>query len=809
ERLPEALAGHLPPETARLRASEESAAFDRLAQVVADAAATIAAAWPADRPLRVLDLGGTAVSRHLAAGLARSGHRVLLMLAGEARPAPTGQAAVEVVSLDWDPAGGAPPPMVADLVVGVNPAARGRAGTGILANLAAALAEGGVLLLTEPGPSRLIDFVRGQDPESWAAPSPPSIGTWRDALAEGGWTAARVEPLRASPWPALLVAAQRPAPAPAATEAAPQHRFVVLADTDAAPLSEALAATLSRAGAMVESHRLEDASALPPRALRDAAVVALAHSDGAALCTTLAGITQLAQAASGACATFTLVAQGGPATPAAEAVRALGRVLANEMPDLAPRRIMVDAALAPAAAARRLLPEILAPGAEPDLVLGLSARRVPRVAQGYPPGPTTAARLTVRQPGALSSLGWEAMEPLRAPGPGEVRLRVEAAGLNFRDLMWAQGLLPEETLKDGFAGAGLGMECAGVVEAAGPGVPFHPGTRVFGFAPRALASRALTRAEALAPIPEGLTFTAAATIPVAFLTAVYALETCARLGPGEQVLIHGGAGAVGLAALQVAQAAGAQVAMTAGTAAKRAFLRAAGADLVLDSRAAGFDDALRHHWPEGVDVVLNSLAGEAMERSLALVKPYGRFIELGKRDYAEDRRIAMRPFRRNITYFGVDVDQLPRARPAEAARLLESIRGRLATGDFRPLPYARRAAEEAEGAFRLLQASGHIGKIIVIPPRGDARPPATWSPRAGEAAGTILVTGGASGFGLECAKWLAANGATRLALLSRRGPATPGVGEAITALAALGARASVHAVDASNQVALAAVLDAL
>jgi len=389
-----------------------------------------------------------------------------------------------------------------------------------------------------------------------------------------------------------------------------------------------------------------------------------------------------------------------------------------------------------------------------------------------------------------------------------VLVRVEAAGLNFRDLMWAQGLLPEETLKDGFAGAGLGMECAGVVEAAGPGAPFHPGTRVFGFAPRALAGWALTRAEALATVPEGLSFTAAATIPVAFLTAVYALETLARLGPGERVLIHGGAGAVGLAAFQVARAAGAEVAMTAGTEAKRAFLRAAGADLVLDSRDGGFDDALRRHWPDGVDVVLNSLAGEAMERSLALVKPFGRFVELGKRDYAEDRRIAVRPFRRNVTYFGVDVDQLPKARPAEAARLLESIRGRLASGDLRPLPYARRAAGEAEGAFRLLQASGHIGKIVIIPPRGEGAPAAR-TPLPDLPGGTVVVTGGTSGFGLECARWLAARGATRIALLSRRGPATPGVGEAITALSGLGARASAHAVDAADREALAAALDAL
>ncbi|MFC7544465.1 zinc-binding dehydrogenase [Siccirubricoccus deserti] len=109
----------------------------------------------------------------------------------------------------------------------------------------------------------------------------------------------------------------------------------------------------------------------------------------------------------------------------------------------------------------------------------------------------------------------------------------------------------------------------------------------------------------------------------------------ARIEPGERVLIHGGAGAVGLAALQVALAHGARVAATAGTPAKRAFLRAAGAELVLDSRDPGFADALRAHWPDGVDVVLNSLAGEAMERSLGLLRPFGRFIELGKRDFAE------------------------------------------------------------------------------------------------------------------------------------------------------------------------------
>ncbi|UFN51372.1 SDR family NAD(P)-dependent oxidoreductase [Roseomonas sp. OT10] len=245
--------------------------------------------------------------------------------------------------------------------------------------------------------------------------------------------------------------------------------------------------------------------------------------------------------------------------------------------------------------------------------------------------------------------------------------------------------------------------------------------------------------------------------------------------------------------------------MTAGTPAKRAFLRAAGAELVLDSRDPGFADALRLHWPDGVDVVVNSLAGDAMERSLALLRPWGRFIELGKRDYAEDRRIALRPMRRNISYFGVDVDQLPAARPAEAARLLDGLRARLAVGTLRPLPRSVVPAARVEDAFRTLQASAHIGKLVIRPPHQAAPAAPSWVPPAG----TVLVTGGTAGFGLECAKWLAARGVRRLALLSRRGPATPEAAAALRALAALGARATAHACDAADAEALGAVLTAL
>ncbi|MFT8245133.1 SDR family NAD(P)-dependent oxidoreductase [Roseomonas sp. BN140053] len=813
ERLPDALAG----QGSTLPMPEEGAGNDRLAEVLAAAAGTLAAAWPADRPLRVLDLGGAPLTRRLAVVLAASGRRVLHIVAGENRALPPARGAVEVSAVNWDPASDAPLPVVADLVVGVGAALRHRpgaapAGVALLPRLAAAMPEGGALLLAEPAPGRVLDLGLGLDPEWWKGRPLPGMAEWREALAApetaSPWQHAEVESLRAAPWPALLVCARRAPAAVPPAEAAPREAdappILIFADTGATALRDALLEILPAGKASLGGGRLEDAAALPPRRLQGAVVLALANPATEALPTTLASIARLAEAAQGAAARFTVVAQGGGGHPPAEAVRALCRTLCNELPDLSPRRILVDAALSPAVAAARLLPELLSPGTEPEVLLFQSARRVPRLRPGAaePAAPTAPARLAVRQPGQLGTLVWEPLPRLPAPAPGEVSVRIEAAGLNFRDLMWAQGLLPEETLQDGFAGPGLGMEFAGVVETAGPGVALRPGARVMGFAPRALASHAVTRAEAVCPIPDGMDFAAAATVPVAFLTAAYALDSCARIAPGERVLVHGGAGAVGLASLQVARAAGARVAATAGTEAKRAFLRAAGAELVLDSRDPGFADALRREWPEGVDVVLNSLAGEAMEQSLALLRPWGRFIELGKRDYAEDRRIAVRPFRKNVSYFGVDVDQLPAARPAEAARLIEGIRARLSTGELLPLPRILRRAEEVEEAFRTLQNSGHIGKIVIRPPRGAAVAAPAWTPPEG----TILVTGGTAGFGLECAKWLAAHGATRLALVSRRGGATAGIEAALRALGALGARATAHAVDATDPAALAALL---
>jgi NADPH:quinone reductase-like Zn-dependent oxidoreductase len=225
--------------------------------------------------------------------------------------------------------------------------------------------------------------------------------------------------------------------------------------------------------------------------------------------------------------------------------------------------------------------------------------------------------------------------------------------------MWSLGMLPDDMLEDGFSGPTLGLECAGRVSQVGPSVKdLEVGDRVVTFAASAFSTHVIVPATQAAKLPAEMAFESAATIPVAFLTAYYSLVSLAQLKRGEWVLIHGGAGAVGMAAIQIALARGAKVIATAGSRAKRGLVRSLGVRHVLDSRSTAFVEEIRALTGAGVDVVLNSLAGEAMERSIACLRPFGRFVELGKRDYVTNTHIGLRPFRKNLSYFGVDVDQL-------------------------------------------------------------------------------------------------------------------------------------------------------
>lgn len=444
----------------------------------------------------------------------------------------------------------------------------------------------------------------------------------------------------------------------------------------------------------------------------------------------------------------------------------------------------------------------------------LELRAVPGPAEAGLRSTTAFKAATIRQRVAsqVNSIAWEACA-LPQPGPNEVVVHVAATGLNFRDVMWAMGLLPEEALEDGFAGATIGMELSGHVAAVGSAVEdLSVGDPVMAMASAAFSTHAVVAREGVARLPDTVSPIAAATMPVAFLTAYYSMVELGRIRAGETILIHGAAGGVGLAALQVAKLFGATVIATAGTREKRRFLSMLGADHVFDSRTLSFvEDVRRVTQGEGVDLVLNSLFAEAMEQSLALVKPFGRFLELGKRDYYADSKIGLRPFRRNVSYFGIDADQLLVRQPALTKRIFSEVGELFEEGRLVPLPYRAFAHDEIGNAFRLMQNAGHIGKIIVLPPvpgrDSVAEQPRKRVPLDGE--GVHLVVGGIGGFGLAAAGWLVERGARRLALATRRGQADAATLAAISRWETLGVTTTLHACDVTDEAAAGALLETL
>ena len=423
-----------------------------------------------------------------------------------------------------------------------------------------------------------------------------------------------------------------------------------------------------------------------------------------------------------------------------------------------------------------------------------------------------AAVIRQQAPSQVSSIRWESCD-VPAIGPDEVLVQVAATGLNFRDVMWAMGLLPEEALEDGFAGASIGMEFSGRVVAVGKNVgDLAIGDPVMAIAAAAFATHVAVDRAGVAKLPAGVDPVAAASIPVVFLTAYYAIIELARARAGETILIHGAAGGVGLAALQVAKHAGLKVIATAGTQEKRRFVEMLGADHIFDSRSLSFvNDVLSVTGGEGVDLVLNSLFGEAMEQSLSLVKPFGRFLELGKRDYYADSKIGLRPFRRNVSYFGIDADQLLVLHPELSRRMLSEIGALFEEGVFSPLPYRAFDHDEIGDAFRLMQNAGHIGKIVVLPPRAGVDRVASRAQRkmVVDPDGVHLVVGGIGGFGLVAAGWLVEKGARHVALCSRRGIADTETAAAIEAWRAAGVEAHLFACDVTKEADVKSMLSAI
>ncbi|MEP6917652.1 MAG: type I polyketide synthase, partial [Acidobacteriota bacterium] len=379
----------------------------------------------------------------------------------------------------------------------------------------------------------------------------------------------------------------------------------------------------------------------------------------------------------------------------------------------------------------------------------------------------------------------------RPPGPGEVEIQVTHAGLNFRDVLNALGMYPGE------AGP-LGAECVGTVARVGVGVShLAPGDDVMGMAGGSLRSYVTTAAGRIVRKPPTIGSEAAATIPLTFLTAEYALTRLAALQRGERVLIHAATGGVGLAAVQLARRAGAEIFATAGSPEKRALLRGMGIEHVFDSRTLGFSaEILACTNGEGVHVALNALAGEFIGKTVDALAPGGRFVEIGKTGIWTDAQ--MRARRPDVRYFPFDLADVD---PAVIGEMLDTLLLGFKAGEFTPLPRRVYSIAEAASAFRFMAQAKHVGKVVLsIRPHEERRI---------RSDATYMVTGGFSGLGLTVAGWLKDQGARRLALVGRTGPDRPGAAAAIAQLEAAGVEVLAFKADVGQPDDMTRVFDAL
>ncbi|GAB2846778.1 type I polyketide synthase [Lentzea nigeriaca] len=415
------------------------------------------------------------------------------------------------------------------------------------------------------------------------------------------------------------------------------------------------------------------------------------------------------------------------------------------------------------------------PADEPEVAVRGGRVLVPRIVRGTTPGielPSGDWRLEVTAPGTVDGVTARPhqVQPL---APGEVRVAVRAAGVNFRDVLNALGRYPGGPVP-------LGQEAAGVVTEVGAGVTgLVTGDRVFGLFPGTFGSHAVTDHRLLAPIPAGWTFAQAATTPVAFLTAYYGLVELAELKPGETVLVHAAAGGVGMAAVQLARHLGAEVCATASPG-KHAVVRELGVEHLASSRTLEFAERFGR-----VDVVLNSLAGEFVDASLSLLADGGRFLEMGKTDVREVAGVDYRAF------------DLAEAGAERLGRMLAEVLALFAEGHLRPLPVAAWDVRQAPAALRFLSQARNVGKLaLTVPHRPDPE-------------GTVLITGGTGALGAALARHLVHHGARSLVLTGRRGAEAPGAAELAAELTAAGAEVTIAACDVADRAAVAELLDGL
>ncbi|KAL8853733.1 MAG: hypothetical protein Q9221_001376 [Calogaya cf. arnoldii] len=438
---------------------------------------------------------------------------------------------------------------------------------------------------------------------------------------------------------------------------------------------------------------------------------------------------------------------------------------------------------------------VLEPGIN-EVIATRNSRPVPEMAPFKQKG--RALTLQVGVSGMLDTLQFVDDEshskPLLA---NDVEVEIKASGLNFVDLMISMGQTAEDA---------LGAECSGVVSRVGPGVTkFKPGDRVMTWLPGTFSSFVRTPEPMIQLIPEDMSFEVAASIPVAFVTAYHALVDAARLAKAETVLIHSAAGGFGQAAIMLAQYLQAEIFVTVSSQVKKDLVMdkyGIAEDHIFNSRDLTFvDGIMRMTGGKGVDVILNSLAGEALRQSWHCLAWFGKFIEMGKRDIVGNTGLDMAPFMKNVSFCSVNIFGILANSVPMAARIFGQAMDLIRSGAMKPVnPISIMPFGKIEEAFRIMQSGKHIGKIVLTANEHDMVPvvPRGLKSIEFDPESTYLLSGGLGGLGRSISEWIVDHGARHLVFFSRSGAAKPDAQKMLAKLTKAGVHALAYRCDVAD-----------
>ncbi|KAL6694561.1 KR domain-containing protein [Trichoderma pleuroticola] len=376
-------------------------------------------------------------------------------------------------------------------------------------------------------------------------------------------------------------------------------------------------------------------------------------------------------------------------------------------------------------------------------------------------------KLEIARMGQLQTLQW-AEDETKLLQDGQVEIEPRAVGMNFKDVLVAMGIV------EGYK-PGLGIECSGIVRKVGSNVTgLSPGDRVMTIGHGCFTTSLISEASLVVKIPDSLSFEDAATVPCVYATAIHALINLGGLCEGMSVLVHSACGGVGIAALNICKMMGTVIYATVGNHEKVQYLIdnfGIPREHIFNSRDGSFySDLMAVTNGQGADLVLNSLSGELLHTSWKCVAPFGKMLEIGKRDFIGRGQLEMEVFESNRSFHGIDMSQMAVERPEMCKKILQQFNKYFEKGAIKPvIPVKHFEAGDIVEAFRYMQKGQHIGKIVVSMPEDPSKLQSAAKPQVVKFKSdrTYLLVGGLGGLGKSVSNWMVENGARHIMYLSR------------------------------------------